>query len=58
MSDRYVRPVSVYDNNNTYILTFKNNVKLSEFIGCSKVSIGKYLKSGKLFKGAYYFSNK
>lgn len=55
ISDRLSNPITLYDNNNQYILTFKNSVQLSEFIGCFKGTIGRYLKSGKCYKGLYYF---
>lgn len=54
MSNMKGFPVFLYDINNQYILTFKNNFELSKFLGCSKVTVGRYLKSGKLFKGMYY----
>lgn len=55
ISNKLSSPVSLYDNNNTYILTFNNNVQLSEFLGCAKSTIGLYVKTGKLFKKKYYF---
>jgi group I intron endonuclease len=54
MSDKRSISVSLYDNNNNYILTFRNNVSLSKFINCHKGTVGRYLKSGKLFKKTYY----
>jgi predicted GIY-YIG superfamily endonuclease len=47
--------VNLYNNINEYILTFKNNTQLAKFIGCSKSTIGRYIKSGKCYKGLYYF---
>jgi hypothetical protein len=52
------KPVTLYNNNNQYILTFKNSVQLSEFIGCHKITIGRYVKSGKCYNGLYYFQIK
>ena len=54
ISNRLSKPVTLYDFNNNYILTFKNNVQLSEFLGCDKSTVGKYAKSGKLYKSLYY----
>jgi group I intron endonuclease len=48
-------PVTLYNQYNQYILTFKNNVQLANFLGCNKSTIGRYLKSGKCFNGLYYF---
>ena len=32
-------PVTIYDSNNTYLLTFKNNVELSKYLGCNKSTL-------------------
>ena len=55
ISNKLSSPVSLYDNNNTYILTFNNNVQLSQFLGCDKSTVGLYVKTGKLLKKKYYF---
>ena len=47
-------PVTLYDHNNVYVLTFKNSVELSKFLGCHKTTVGRYIKSGKLYNGLYY----
>jgi hypothetical protein len=49
------KPVTLYNNNNQYILTFKNSQQLSDFIGCHKITIGRYIKSGICYNGLYYF---
>jgi len=54
ISDKRSTSVTLYDINNIYILTFKNNIMLSKYLNCHKTTIGRYLKSGKLFKGAYF----
>lgn len=51
-------PVTIYDSNNTYLLTFKNNVELSKYLGCNKSTVGRYLKSGKLYNKMYYIRTK
>lgn len=56
-SARHIYPVSLYDHNNVYILTFKNTTKLSEFVGCSEGTVRKYKLSKNLFKGKYYFKS-
>lgn len=48
----------LFDNKNNYFLTFKNNIELSKFLGCHKNTVGKYIKSGKLYKNLYYIKNK
>jgi group I intron endonuclease len=55
MSNSKSTPVTLYNNNNQYILTFKNNIQLANFLNCNQSTIGRYLKSGKCFKGLYYF---
>jgi len=47
--------VTLYNNKNKYILTFKNSVQLSAFIGCHKSTIGKNIKTGKCYQGLYFF---
>lgn len=54
ISDKRSTSVTLYNNNNNYIITFKNNVTLSKFLNCHKGTVGRYLRSGKLFKKAYY----
>lgn len=47
-------PLAVYDTNNKLIKTYLNQVKLAAEFGVFKTTIGKYIKSGKLFQGKYY----
>ena len=54
ISNKISKPVTLFDVNNNYILTFNSNVQLSEYLGCDKSTVGKYIKSGKLYKGMYY----
>lgn len=52
-------PTYLYDENKKYVLTFKNNVTLAKFLNCYKGTVGRYIKSGKLFKanqGNFYIS--
>jgi group I intron endonuclease len=55
ISNSKSKPVTLYNNNNQYILTFKNYKQLANFLGCSNSTIGSYLKSGKCFNSLYYF---
>lgn len=57
ISNKKSTPVILYNNNNEYILTFKNNIQLAEFIGCNKSTVGRYINSGKCYKGLYYIKN-
>jgi group I intron endonuclease len=57
ISNSKSQPVTLFNNNNQYILTFKNYKQLANFLGCSKTTIGNYLKSGKCFNRLYYFKN-
>lgn len=54
ISNKIRKPVTLYDINNIYILTFKSNVQLSEYLGCDKSTVGLFIKTGKLYKGMYY----
>lgn len=47
--------VSLYDKDYTLIQSFKNNVELATFLGINKTTVGRYIKSQKLFNGLYYF---
>lgn len=54
ISDKIGNPVTLYNKNGEYVLTFKNNVHLSRFLNCEKSTIGLYIKTGNLFKELYY----
>jgi hypothetical protein len=54
MSTKKSTSVTLFISNNVYILTFKNNIQLAEFIGCNKSTVGRYIKTGKCYKGLYY----
>lgn len=55
ISTKMNKPVTFYNSNNQYILTFKNSVQLAEFLGCHKITVSRYVKSGKCYKELYYF---
>lgn len=47
--------VGIYDLDNNLISKFKNNVELAKHLNISKVTVGKYLKSGTIYSKLYYF---
>lgn len=57
MSARHSYPISLYDSNNVYILTFANKSKIAEFLGCTRFTVRAYLNSGNLFKNNYYLKS-
>lgn len=55
------RLVFVYENiNNKYFLVaiFPNNVKIAKWLGINKTTVGRYMKSGKLWLNKYLFKLK
>ena len=47
--------VSIYDLNDNLILKFKNNIELIKHLNLSRVTVGKYLNSGLIYKKTYRF---
>lgn len=47
-------PLGLYDIENNLINSFKNQVELAAEFSMFKGTIGRYIKSGKLFLGKYY----
>jgi group I intron endonuclease len=47
--------VQLYDINVKLLLTFNNNVELANYLSINKSTVGKYIKSQKLFQNKYYF---
>jgi group I intron endonuclease len=47
--------VGIYDLNDNLIAKFKNNVELSKYLNISRVTVGKYLNSGIIYKNLYRF---
>ena len=45
--------IGLYDINNNLLKTFKNQVELASEYGVFKGTIGRYLRSGKLFLGQF-----
>lgn len=52
---KYPSGVGIYNLDNNLILRFKNNVELAEHLKISRVTVGKYLKSGNVYNNKYYF---
>jgi group I intron endonuclease len=48
------RPIGLYDTNNNLLKTFKNQVELASEYNLFKGTIGRYLKTGKLFLGQFF----
>lgn len=47
--------VEVYDKNNDLVISFPNIVLTAEWAGIHKTTVGRYIKSGKLFNNKYNF---
>lgn len=47
--------IEVYDKNNDLVISFPNAVLTAEWVGIHKTTVGRYIKSGKLFNDKYYF---
>lgn len=52
---KYPNGVGIYDLNGNLVKKFKNNVKLANYLNISKVTVGKYLNSGLIYKEKYRF---
>ncbi len=50
---KHIQGIGIYDFN--LVKKFKNNVELAKHINISKVTAGKYLKSGQIFNKTHYF---
>jgi group I intron endonuclease len=47
--------VGIYDLDDNLIANFKNNIELSKYLNISRVTVGKYLNSGLIYKDQYRF---
>lgn len=47
--------IGIYDLNDNLISKFKNNVELAKHLNISKVTVGRYLKSGLVYNKIYRF---
>jgi group I intron endonuclease len=50
------KPLALFDENQTFIRTFLNQVELADYLKLHKTTIGRYLKSGKKLLNKYYIS--
>jgi len=51
---KYPFGVGIYDLNFNLIKRFNQNVELARHLNVSKVTVGKYIKTGKVFNDLYY----
>jgi group I intron endonuclease len=47
--------IDLYDINHKLLNTFNNNVELATFLNIHKSTVGRYIKSNKIYKNMYYF---
>ena len=52
---KYPGGVELYSLNNNLLKTFNNNVELATYLKISKTTVGRYIKSGKMYNKMYYF---
>lgn len=48
------RPVFIYDLNGNLVNQFINSVQAAEWLGIHKSTVGRYIKSGKVWNNKYY----
>lgn len=53
--NKYLNGVGIFDLNDNLIKKFSNNVELANYLGISKVTVGKYLKNKLIYKSVYIF---
>lgn len=49
-----IRPLGLYDKNYNIIKKYSNQVELANKFNVHKITVSRYIKSGKLFKGKFY----
>lgn len=47
--------VGIYDLDNNLIEKFNNNADLARHLNISRTTVGRYIKTGKVFNKLYYF---
>jgi len=52
---KYLFGVGLYDFNNNLIKKYNNNAIMARDLNISKTTVGKYIKTGKVFNNLYYF---
>ena len=53
--NKYPLGVGIFDLKDNLICKFTNNVELAKYLNISKVTVGKYLNSGLVYKKIYRF---
>ena len=53
--NKYPFGVGLYDLNNNLIKKFNNNAVMAKDLKIIIITVGKYIKIGKVFNGLYYF---
>lgn len=46
--------IGVFDIHNKLVHVFNNNVAATKFLDCHKGTVGRYIKSAKLWANSYY----
>lgn len=52
---KYPNGIGIYDLEDNLIKKFKNNIELAKYLDISRVTVGKYLNSGLVYKEKYRF---
>jgi group I intron endonuclease len=52
---KYSSGVGIYDLNDNLISKFSNNTELAKYLNISRVTVGKYLNKGLVYKDMYRF---
>jgi group I intron endonuclease len=52
---KYSSGVGIYDLNDNLISKFNNNAELARHLNISRVTVGKYLNNGLIYKSIYRF---
>lgn len=53
--NKYINGVGIFDLNNNLVKNLDNNVELANYLGISKVTVGKYLNNQLIYKDIYIF---
>jgi NUMOD1 domain len=53
--NKYLNGVGIFTLNGELVEKFNNNVELANYLGISKVTVGKYLNNNLIYKYMYIF---
>ena len=53
--NKHLNGVGIFDFNNNLIKKFDNNVELANYLGISKVTVGKYMNNKLIYNNIYSF---